>query len=281
MQALQRFEEFVERLMEGSFARLFRSPIQPAEVARRLEREMEARPTISVGRTYVPNHYEVTLHPEDYAEFEPFKHSLEHNLAEYISDLAAERGYSLVARPRVVLRRGEHVPKRSIEVEARLSDEPALATITPAGEEPGGAAHERAGAPTTRTHTEERITRTHAMPRVQAQGRHLPVGAPARPAVAPPPALLRALAGDMADRDYRITKTLVSIGRGLDNDLVIDDPRVSRHHAQITFKHGHYLLRDLRSTNGTFVNNQPVEVVVLAPGDVISIGGYEMVFMQE
>ncbi len=279
MQALQRFEEFVERLMEGSFARLFRSPIQPAEVARRLEREMEARPTISVGRTYVPNHYEVTLHPEDYAEFEPFKHSLEHNLAEYISDLAAERGYSLVARPRVVLRRGEHVPKRSIEVEAHLSDEPALASIAPAGEGSARAAHERAGAPTVRT--EEHITRTHAMPRVQAQGRQLPVSSPARPTVAPPPASLRVLAGDMADRDYRITKTLVSIGRGLDNDVVIDDPRVSRHHAQITFKHGHYLLRDLRSTNGTFVNNQPVEVVVLAPGDVISIGGYEMVFMQE
>ena len=116
MQALQRFESFVERLMEGSFARLFRSPIQPAEIAKRLEREMEAHPTISVGRTYVPNHYTVTLHPDDFAEFEPFRHSLEHNMAEFISDLASERGYSLVSRPRVTLKLGEGVPKRSIEL---------------------------------------------------------------------------------------------------------------------------------------------------------------------
>src|SRR5439155_8899245 len=102
--------------MEGSFARLFRSPIQPAEIAKRLEREMEAHPTISVGRTYVPNYYEVALHPEDFAEFEPFRHSLEHNMAEFISDLASERGYSLVSRPRVTLKLGDGVPKRSIEV---------------------------------------------------------------------------------------------------------------------------------------------------------------------
>jgi pSer/pThr/pTyr-binding forkhead associated (FHA) protein len=56
---------------------------------------------------------------------------------------------------------------------------------------------------------------------------------------------------------------------------------VSRHHSQITFRHSHYLLRDLRSTNGTFVNGQPIEAVVLAPGDVVSIGGFEMLFEQE
>src|SRR5215210_2348594 len=121
--------------MEGSFARLFRSPIQPAELAKRLEREMEAQPTISVGRTYVPNHYEVALHPEDFAEFEPFKHSLEHNMAEFISDLAAERGYSLVSRPRVVLQAGTGVHKRGIEVDATLSDQPSssLASTTRMG----------------------------------------------------------------------------------------------------------------------------------------------------
>jgi pSer/pThr/pTyr-binding forkhead associated (FHA) protein len=85
----------------------------------------------------------------------------------------------------------------------------------------------------------------------------------------------------MVDRDFQLTKALLSIGRGLENDLVIDDPRVSRHHAQITFRHGHYLLRDLRSTNGTFVNKQPVEAVVLAPGDLVSIGGFELMFAQE
>lgn len=270
MQALQRFEGFIERLMEGSFARLFRSPIQPAELAKRLEREMEAQPTISVGRTFVPNYYEVALHPEDFAEFEPFKHSLEHNMAEFISDLAAERGYSLVSRPRVILQQDDNAPKRSIEVTARLSDEPAKSALA-----------------TVRTdrppEEEEPMARTYAMPQVAK--RPMPGHMPG-PGVAQPPASLRPLAGDMElgnaqPRDFQLTKALLSIGRGLENDLVIDDPRVSRHHAQITFRHGHYLLRDLRSTNGSFVNKQPVEAVVLAPGDLVSIGGFELIFAQE
>ena len=265
MQALQRFEGFIERLMEGSFARLFRSPIQPAELAKRLEREMEAQPTISVGRTFVPNHYEVALHPEDFAEFEPFKHSLEHNMAEFISDLAAERGYSLVSRPRVILQQDDNAPKRSIEVTARLSDEPAKSALA-----------------TVRTdrppEQEEPMARTYAMPQVAKSPLPGPISGRG---VAQPPASLRPLAGDMSDRDFPLTKALLSIGRGLENDLVIDDPRVSRHHAQITFRHGHYLLRDLRSTNGTFVNKQPVEAVVLAPGDLVSIGGFELMFVQE
>jgi hypothetical protein len=256
--------------MEGSFARLFRSPIQPAEIAKRLEREMEAHPTISVGRTYVPNVYEVHLSREDFAEFEPFRHSLEHNMAEFVSDLAAERGYSLVSRPRVTLVADEGVPRRGIEVNAHLSDEPTATALS--GASAGTQAEEAVP-------EEQPYTRTHAMPTVSRQ-RSLP-GQGARPPVAPPAAMLRPLTGDMAGRDFPLSKTLISIGRGLDNDLVIDDPRVSRHHAQITFRHSHYLLRDQRSTNGTFVNGQPVETVVLASGDRISFGGFELSFMQE
>lgn len=282
LQALERFEGFVERLMEGSFARLFRSPIQPAEIAKRLEREMEAHPTISVGQTYVPNHYEVTLHKEDFAEFEPFRHSLEHNMAEFISDLAAERGYSLVARPKVLLQTGEGVSRRGIEVLARLSDEPAAATLANAGRGPqastvdlGKGGSSGMGGPLPNV----AVDRTHAMPQTPNRPQ-MGQATIARTGVVPPPAWLQPLTGDLANRNFEITKTLLSIGRGLDNDLVIDDPRVSRHHAQVTFKHSHYLLRDLRSTNGTFVHNQPVEAVVLVSGDTISLGGYELLFTQ-
>ena len=125
----------------------------------------------------------------------------------------------------------------------------------------------------------EPIERTHAMPRVQAgRGPINPASAPV--AQTPPPASLSPIVGDLAGREFAISKTLLSIGRGLDNDLVIDDPRVSRHHAQVTFRHSHYLLRDLRSTNGTFANTQSIEAVVLAPGDIVSIGGFELVFNQ-
>jgi hypothetical protein len=188
-------------------------------------------------------------------------------MTEFISDLAAERGYSLVSRPRVTLQPNEDAPKRSIEVTARLTDEP---TASLAG---GGRSDQNA------ISGERQLTRTHAMP--QVANRRIPSVATHEVAAPPPQASLRPLAGELANRDFPLAKTLLSIGRGLDNDLVIDDPRVSRHHAQITFRHGHYLLRDLRSTNGSFVNNQPIEAVVLAPGDVVSIGGFELLFNQE
>src|SRR5207302_3034603 len=125
---------------------------------------------------------------------------------------------------------------------------------------------------------EPEIERTHAMPRVS---RSRPQSGRTAPGMVQPAAYLQPSSGDAAGRDFPLTKTLISIGRGLDNDLVIDDPRVSRHHAQITFRHSHYLLRDQRSTNGTFVNNQPVETVVLASGDRVSIGGFELMFQQQ
>ena len=66
MNALQRFENFMERMLEGSFTRLFRSEVQPAEVARRIERAMENGVTVSVGRQYAPNQFQVRLNPDDF-----------------------------------------------------------------------------------------------------------------------------------------------------------------------------------------------------------------------
>ena len=61
--------------------------------------------------------------------------------------------------------------------------------------------------------------------------------------------------------------------------MVIEDSRVSRHHAQILYQHNRYAVRDLGSTNHTFVNGQQVETCVLASGDRISLGGFELQFM--
>jgi hypothetical protein len=219
----------------------------------------------------VPNIYEVGLNPADFAEFEPFRRSLEHNMAEFISDLAAERGYALVARPKVLLKPDGNTPKRGIEVISRLSDPPATTNL-------GGAPRTEGQTETGGEEEEPEYTRTHAMP---VMSKNRAKGGRAMTTVAQPRAALRPVEGDMAGRDFLLTKTLISVGRGLDNDLVIDDQRVSRHHAQITFRYGHYLLRDQRSTNGSFVNDQAIETVVLASGDRVSFGGFELVFQQE
>ncbi len=80
---------------------------------------------------------------------------------------------------------------------------------------------------------------------------------------------------------FPLTQPVVNIGRRLDNQLVIDDPRISRNHAQLRAIKGRYVIFDLNSTGGTYVNGQKVSQSVLYPGDVISLAGVALVFGQD
>ena len=80
---------------------------------------------------------------------------------------------------------------------------------------------------------------------------------------------------------FPLTLSVVNIGRRLDNQLIIDDPRVSRNHAQLRSIKGRYVVFDLNSTGGTFVNGQRASQSVLYPGDVISLAGVALIFGQD
>src|SRR4030067_769191 len=72
---------------------------------------------------------------------------------------------------------------------------------------------------------------------------------------------------------YTLEVDQLMIGRDSTNEIVINDAEVSRRHARLTFQGGKYVLEDLGSTNGTFVNGQRLAgPVVLKPGDVVSLG---------
>lgn len=80
---------------------------------------------------------------------------------------------------------------------------------------------------------------------------------------------------------FPLRDPVVNIGRRLDNHIVIDDPRISRLHAQIRAIKGRYVIFDLNSTGGTFVNGQRTSQSVLYPGDVISLAGVALIFGQD
>jgi pSer/pThr/pTyr-binding forkhead associated (FHA) protein len=73
----------------------------------------------------------------------------------------------------------------------------------------------------------------------------------------------------------------VTIGRLPDNNLVIDNPAVSGRHARVYREGNHYVLEDLKSTNGTFVNDKPIARHTLLDGDVILVGKHTVVFTQQ
>ncbi len=76
----------------------------------------------------------------------------------------------------------------------------------------------------------------------------------------------------------RMTYTL---GRRLDCDIVLSDPTVSRRHAQLRWRFGRYVLYDLGSSTGSFVNGHPVSEAVLQPGDVLTLGAVDVIYGQD
>jgi len=80
---------------------------------------------------------------------------------------------------------------------------------------------------------------------------------------------------------FPLDKPVINVGRRMDNHLVIDDPRVSRSHVQLRAIKGRFVLFDLNSTGGTYVNGQRANQTVLYPGDVISMAGVPLIFGQD
>jgi len=78
-----------------------------------------------------------------------------------------------------------------------------------------------------------------------------------------------------------LTRSVINIGRRLDNHIVIDDPRVSRAHAQLRIVKERFVLFDLNSSGGTFVNGERIDQSVLYPGDAISLAGVTLIFGQD
>ena len=95
-----------------------------------------------------------------------------------------------------------------------------------------------------------------------------------------PPRVLRVLNGSGQDREFTIRGAATTIGRALDNDLVLESTDVSRHHARIEYRDGRYQIADLGSTNGTKVNGRPVQgSAPLSDGDEIEFGSLQLRFM--
>jgi len=95
--------------------------------------------------------------------------------------------------------------------------------------------------------------------------------------------ILRTLDRPESEKTFRILPGGVrTIGRTTAADFILDEALVSRVHCRLTATRGGELeIRDLESTNGTFVNGERVEVARLAPGDTLQVGRVEMIALKE
>jgi hypothetical protein len=243
----RRLEDFLERLVEAPAGRLGVAPPQPVTLAKRIERAMDTNKRFSEGGVIVPNRYAVHLNPADYAPFDAYHGSLEDDLAHDALTRARKLGYKLVARPRVVLKADPMVPRGEVRVAAAVADEEAEAA--PA-------------VPADPTNTSILARPGHAAPEPESASR----------------AYLVVQTDGAPPARFDLGGALIAIGRGADNDVIVDDPQVSRHHCQLKLQNGAYGFVDLQSRNGSTVNGRPAEEIALADGDMIRIGATSIEF---
>ncbi len=99
MSILSDFEDRIASAVEGLFAGAFRSPVQPAEVAKSLGRQMDKGRAVGVEKVYVPNLFTVALSPEDDERFGGFLDTLAGELSTYLVAYAREHGYAIPGAP--------------------------------------------------------------------------------------------------------------------------------------------------------------------------------------
>lgn len=240
MKLLDRFEHAMERLMEGTSGSLFRQPIQPAEIGKRLEREMLSNRRVSVGTSIVPNAYTVRLNPRDYEQFAGYATGLSRQMEGWLAQVATERNLSVVDRIRVSIEEDESVRRRALGVDSTIAD--------------GRSSVSR--------------PRPHAAP---SQATAAFGAAPRSPSGT---LSLIGTDGQFHGREITVPEGTNTIGRGSECDIVLDAPDVSRRHARITLESGLARLEDMNSTNGTFLNGDPIRIADIADGDEIQLGSH-------
>ena len=259
---MARVEDFLSGSVEGVFNRLFRSGIQKGEIARRLERAMDENIVAVNGQRRAPNVYATYLSEADFQRFKSYLSLLQSQLQEGLYQVAQQRGYFMPRRPTVTVNADGQLGKGDVRVDTSTVDaavpngapvNPALAGVAPdftqviaGGMAPSGQGSAQPGA---------------------------------SPAGSIPDAALVLRTRQGPGQTYPLNREVIHIGRKRTNDIVINEEKISRFHAEIRYEGGQFVLYDLGSLNGVVINNSLVRrQATLQPGDVIVIGSYSFVF---
>jgi hypothetical protein len=247
---LARFERLMEQAVEGSLRRVFPTPLQPVQLAKAAARAMEQGQVIGVRGAEVPNHYELRLAPADLERFGEYAGALPEQVCSYLLDYAGERELRPVAEMRVELLPDSTVRMGSVVARARF------ANLAPATQREVDVAVEGT-----------RRLRLAELAAAQTRG---------------PSAKQRQLwLTDTAGLRFALEPQagIVRLGRATDNDVVIDSEHISRYHAQLRWVESTWLIYDLGSTNGTWVDDQRLrdrQARAVEVGKRLRLGDHEL-----
>jgi hypothetical protein len=255
MSMLRNLEAKLGGLVEGAFGRAFRTSVQPVELAHKLAKEMEDNQMVSVSRVYVPNHYRVFLSPKDREQFASYEPALRKELSDYLLEHARQESFALSTRPQVEFDTDERLDLGEFGIQAQLLAAP----------------------------EEEKQSQGPATPAPSSGDfGHTMVYSPSREARRIDSAPDRGQALLVGDgRRNVLGGSRVVIGRSREADIVLQDPNISRRHAELRRADEGWQIVDLGSTNGIKVNGRRVDNAGLRPGDQITIGVTDLTFELE
>jgi hypothetical protein len=248
LSVLRTIEHKIESLFEGVFGRAFRTHVQPVELARKLIKEMDDHKSVSVSKIYVPNEYEVYLSEADREQFAEYEDSLVDELRDYLVEHARREGYVLLSQPRVTFETDSDLALGEFGIATRMAQKPNA-------EEPA-----EAGA--------TMIYKPRQQPTEAASAEELGVGR-------------EVVELELEGNRIPIDKRRVVLGRSRECDIQVNDPNVSRRHAEIRQEGATYWMVDLDSTNGIELNGRRQRRVKLENGTKVTLGSTDLVFRRE
>jgi hypothetical protein len=273
MGVMKRFEQRLEGLVNGTFAKVFKSEVQPVEIAGALQRECDNNATIwNRERTVVPNDFIVELSTPDYERLSPYSGQLGDELSGLVRDYAKQQRYTFMGPIKVHLEKAEDLDTGLYRVRSRTlasstSQAAGPASAAPQGGAQGGYGYPPAAAP--------------PMPAAPPPGAHQPPSAgPGRAGGAGPgPGAQVRRWIEVNGTRHQISRPTLVLGRSTEADVRIDDPGVSRRHCEIRVGTPS-TIQDLGSTNGIVVDGQHTTRATLRDGSRIVVGNSTIVYRQ-
>ncbi|MEV7103549.1 DUF3662 and FHA domain-containing protein [Streptomyces atroolivaceus] len=280
MGVMKRFEQRLEGLVNGTFAKVFKSEVQPVEIAGALQRECDNNATIwNRERTVVPNDFIVELSTPDYERLSPYSGQLGDELSGLVRDYAKQQRYTFMGPIKVHLEKADDLDTGLYRVRSRT-----LASSTSQqGQQPGPAQPNRPAPSQGQGGYGYPPTSTPPMPPSPPPGGGRSGGPSSdwRPPAASgpvPDAQVRRWIEINGTR-HQISRPTLVMGRSTDADVRIDDPGVSRRHCEIRTGTPS-TIQDLGSTNGIVVDGQHTTRATLRDGSRIVVGSTTIVYRQ-
>ncbi|MET8801490.1 DUF3662 and FHA domain-containing protein [Streptomyces sp. NPDC004546] len=281
MGVLKKFEQRLEGLVNGTFAKVFKSEVQPVEIAGALQRECDNNATIwNRDRTVVPNDFIVELSAPDYERLSPYSGQLGDELAGMVRDYAKQQRYTFMGPIKVNLEKADDLDTGLYRVRSRTlasssSQQGQQAPAAPAPGRPGQGGYgyppaAPAGAPP---------MPSAPPPGARPGGYGYPQPATQRPAAAPMSGGRTRYWIEINGTRHQISRATLVLGRSTDADVRIDDPGVSRRHCEIRTGTPS-TIQDLGSTNGIVVDGQHTTRATLRDGSRIVVGSTTVIYRQ-